>query len=496
MIGSTSLGFIRLSATVVSLLLCLSADATAQEPTITTLHTFAVGTGEGTRPPEGLVEARDGSFYGVTGSGGAAGFGTIFRMTADGTTTTVHSFEAESGYYSALIEGRDRNLYGTASHGFSTGGGIVFRVTPEGVFTVLHTFDFSGAPDSRPPLSGILQATDGDLYGTTLYGGDGDLGTIFKMSLDGSLTTVHSFMGPDGLAPIGILQSADGNFYGITRRGGSTWVGGTIETGPGTFFRMTQEGAFTATDAPFLGIFALSNLVEGVDGNFYGAASALGFPDFDRNLGLIYRVTPSGVFKEMARFNGFNVPALRVSLLRASDTNFYGTAQEFCPSDLGGPICHLDTSYFRMDLEGHVEFLKVFRGGARLTGQLSALIEARDGNLYGTWQGSDSGGQTGGAVVRMSNYTTCNDKLTVRYEEGTLHLGFGEHDFDAAPAGRHVLGDARPQDVPVGHDHLVVQINRSRGALDRCRCQALWVYRHRDAPGQHGHHPRHTSAPS
>lgn len=417
MISRTSLGFLRLAATVMSLLLCVSAGATAQEATITVLHTFAVGTGEGTQPPEGLVEARDGTFYGVTGSGGAAGAGTIFRMTPDGTATTLYSFTDpgdidSANIYSALVEGRDGNLYGTASRGFSLGRGIVFRMTPAGAFTVLRSFDFSGAPDSAPPLSGVLEASDGYLYGATRYGGDADLGTIFKMSLDGTLTTVHSFMGTDGANPLGLVQGADGSFYGVTQGGAA---------GRGMFFRMTPAGTVTAAVSPFHGIF--SKLVEGIDGNFYGTASAPGFPVFDRNLGVIYRVTPSGVFKEMARFDGFNMPTFRVSLLRASDTHLYGTAQESCPSDLGGPICHLDTSYFRIDLEGHVQFLKRFDHGViSKTGFLNGLIEARDGNLYGTWQGSDS--LNVGAVVRLSNYTNCNDKLTVRYEDGTLHLGF------------------------------------------------------------------------
>ena len=167
----------------------------------------------------GLVEARDGSFYGVTQKGGTAGFGVIFRMTPDGTTTTLHSFT--EGRLSALVEGRDGNLYGTTSHGGNLSLGTIFRLTPDGTFTVVHTF--TGAPDGVYPSSELFEASDGFLYGTTAGGGIANPGANFKLSLDGTLTTLHSFMGTDGAGPaFGLVEGADGNFYGITTLGVAT----------------------------------------------------------------------------------------------------------------------------------------------------------------------------------------------------------------------------------------------------------------------------------
>jgi uncharacterized repeat protein (TIGR03803 family) len=424
MISKMVFGFVRLSAFVAGVLLCASANASAQEPTVTPLHTFTGAAGEGIYPNAraSLVEG-DGSFYGVTQSGGAAGLGTIFRMTPDGTATTLHSFtDGTYGFFrhGTLIEARDGNLYGATQDGGSAGQGTIFRMTPGGTFTVMHTF--AGMPDGSLPVPELVEASDGYLYGTTAGGGAADRGTVFKISLEGALTTLHSFTDtPDGAVPhVPLVQGADGNFYGLTSRGGPG--------GSGAFFRMTPGGTVAVVLSPF-GEW-IGRLVPGVDGNFY-SIHFFPFQGQGPSHGAVYRVTPSGVFSVLAPFGGEATNlAVPFSLVQASDTYLYGTALGTCILIDPPPVPPIysrcfDSHYFRMDLEGHVEFLKRFELGRSVTGVLNPLIEARDGNLYGTWGGvseTDSGPY--GAVVRISNYTNCNDKLTVHYEAGTLYLGF------------------------------------------------------------------------
>ena len=306
-----------------------------------------------------------------------------------------------------MVEGRDGNLYGTTPRGGSPDLGTVFRLTPDGTFTVLHTF--SGAPDGAYPSGELLQASDGYLYGTTAGGGLENRGAIFKMALDGTLTTVFGFTGnSEGTDPRGgLVEGVDGNFYG------TTFFGGT--SGHGTFFRLTPEG--TVTTLLHFADFGIGSgsrnerLVQGLDGNFYGTTVGL-------DVNAIFRITPSGTFTQVVGgLAGGARPPPDLVFLQASDLYLYGTSVCF----LFVSCNNNDTSYFRMDLAGNVEFLTRFERGT--TGYLNSLIEARDGNLYGTWKVNLPGSEPG-AVVRISNYTNCNDKLTVRYEEGTLHLGF------------------------------------------------------------------------
>src|SRR6202521_5902280 len=194
--------------------------------TLTTLHTFD-GT-DGVGPVGAMVQGTNGNFYGTTPNGGANGNGTVFKITPGGTLTTLHSFGTTDGSFPncALVQAANGRFYGTtyqggnnATCGFGNGCGTVFKITPGGTLTTLHIFD---STDGANPIAGLVQATDGNFYGTTYAGGASDWGTVFKITSGGTLTTLHSFDLSDGAQPYGPLgQATNGQFYGTTPNGGA-----------------------------------------------------------------------------------------------------------------------------------------------------------------------------------------------------------------------------------------------------------------------------------
>lgn len=198
---------------------------------------------DGSSPQAALVQASDGNFYGTTASGGANGQGgTIFKITPTGTFTTVYNFCNQVGCtdgadpeFVALIQANDGNFYGTTINGGTDGSGTIFGVTPTGTLTFVYSFACTqnGCPNGRNPYSGVIQGSDGNLYGTATNGGPngGDYGTVFKIPLSGSpLTTLYSFCSQpncaDGASPhSGVVEGTDGNLFGTTYSGGSNGYG-------------------------------------------------------------------------------------------------------------------------------------------------------------------------------------------------------------------------------------------------------------------------------
>jgi uncharacterized repeat protein (TIGR03803 family) len=149
---------------------------------VTTLYSFTGGN-DGYSPEAALVQGNDGNFYGATSSGGTNLDGTIFRITTNGVLTTLHAFAGDSDgatAYGSLLQLADGNLYGTTAYGGAYNDGTVFRITPDGTLTILAWFDgYSGAN----PESALVQGSDGALYGTTLSGGVNGNGTVFRITL-------------------------------------------------------------------------------------------------------------------------------------------------------------------------------------------------------------------------------------------------------------------------------------------------------------------------
>jgi uncharacterized repeat protein (TIGR03803 family) len=173
-----------------------------------------------------LIEASDGNFYGTTYDGGSANLGTVFKITPFGAFTLLHSFDGASGSApnAPLVQGNDGNLYGTTQ--FSEAGaccGVIFRITTTGAFAVLHNFSQA---DGTYPLGGLVQASDGFFYGTTLWGGYLDSGTIFRISAQGEFSVLYSFDGYSASNAVSnLLQHTNGTLYGTTLAGGPYLLG-------------------------------------------------------------------------------------------------------------------------------------------------------------------------------------------------------------------------------------------------------------------------------
>jgi uncharacterized repeat protein (TIGR03803 family) len=345
--------------------------------------------------PSGLTLARDGQIYGVAALGGPTGFGTAFRLTSDGVLTVLHTFGPEDGSMplAALVQASDGDLYGTAAYDVPFGGegGSVFKMSTSGEFTVLHRF--SGSPDGSGPAASLVQASDGNLYGTTLGGGSGNQGTVFRIGRDGSYESLYAFdgnaVGFNGTLPLGpLIQARDGFLYGTTYYGGT--VSAACRAGCGTVFRMDLDGHVLAW-APLsaqAGINPTGALIQATDGYLYGTAEVGG--DIARcrktGCGTVFRFDPSDAsILPVHQFRATEGAGVVGGLLLASDGNFYGNTSEGGDLDACGAAgfdgCG---TVFRMTPAGELTKLHVFRDSPDGAQPAGTLIQGADGALYGT----------------------------------------------------------------------------------------------------------------
>jgi uncharacterized repeat protein (TIGR03803 family) len=291
------------------------------------LTMFSFDGTNGSDPFAGLVQAANGDFYGVTSTGGTSNggglcgtnCGTVFKITPAGKLTTLHNFVWTDGASptGTLILATDGNFYGTTQIGGTSGSGTIFKITSSGAFT--NFYSFTGGADGASPVAGLIQATDGNLYGTTWGYGDNNQndGTVFKITLGGTLTTLHSFELTDGALPFaGLVQASDGDFYGTTEEGG-TYNYGTI-------FKMTPKGKLTTLHS-FIGgadgDTPISALIQATDGNFYGTAS---YDGAHPNFGTVFAITPSGSLTTLHNFDSTDGSYPYAGLVQATSGGFYG----------------------------------------------------------------------------------------------------------------------------------------------------------------------------
>jgi len=291
---------------------------TASWAQFSSLVSFNEAGGGGGTPESSFIQGVDGALYGTTVHGGV-GYGTVFKVTTSGMVTILHEFTSGSdGAYPtcALAIGSDGNLYGTTSFGGDNVWGTVFKMTPGGTLTTLHSF---GGADGAGPTAGLFLASNGVFYGTTEGGGANGDGTVFKITQAGGFTLLHSFKGTDGKFPYaGVIQATNGYFYGTTSAGGTG-------TGVGTIFKMTTGGLLST-----LHNFNLSDgdnpyaaLTQGADGNLYGTTANAG----TNGDGTVFKITTGGVLNVLHNFDGTDGQQPMAALVQGSNGNFYGTAQ-------------------------------------------------------------------------------------------------------------------------------------------------------------------------
>jgi uncharacterized repeat protein (TIGR03803 family) len=367
------------------LLLCLAITTASPAQTFTTLAKFDGTNGNGPVGP--LVQGFDGNLYATTTYGGPYTEGTVYRITPQGTLTTIHvfcsQFYAPDGCqpYAGLVQARDGNLYGTTEGGGTdaspSAGGTIFKITPQGTLKPLHEFcSLANCADGASPWAGLIQATNGNFYGVTIGGGAHNQGSIFGITSAGVLTTLHSFCAQTNCADgfgsdSALLQATDGNLYGTTAFGGAH--------GKGEVFKLTLSGtfqvlySFCAQANCSDGATPSAALIQASDGNFYGTSLAGGNSS---NAGTVFKITPQGVLTTVYNFCSLASCADGsgpcAALVQATDGNFYGT------TDSGGTYNR--GTLFQITPAGTLKTLHSFSS----IGHVEGLVQATDGNFYGS----------------------------------------------------------------------------------------------------------------
>ncbi len=409
---------------------------------------FSFSSTNGAYPQGSLVQGKDGNLYGTTSSGGPNnGCGTVFRITTNGVFTSLASFNNASGAspLAPLIQGVDGSLYGTTSVGGTNGGcGTIFQATTNGGFSSLASF--SGTNGSNP-YGGLVQASDGSLWGTTYGGGtNGGYGTIFQAATNGALTSLVSFNGSNGANPCaGLALGNDGNFYGTTYNGGSN--------GYGTIFQVTSNGVLTSLVSFNVtnGANPYAGLALGSDGNFYGTTYSGGTDGY----GTVFKVTTNGILSSLVSFVTDNGNPY-ATLLQGTDGFFYGVTLDvfFEEPPLGDGLVDLG-NVFKITTNGVLStvldiganprgaivqgtdgkfYLTIPSGGnpynagevVSISGgqgsvilsfnfvdgaiPFAGLIQASDGNFYGTTAAGGANG--GGTVFKLSSYPAVMSQTT------------------------------------------------------------------------------------
>ncbi|HXM59343.1 MAG TPA: choice-of-anchor tandem repeat GloVer-containing protein [Terriglobales bacterium] len=431
--------------TILYFIFLVLASSVSRSQTYTTIAVFNQTNG---RLPYGnLIQATDGNFYGTTYLGGTSDLGTVFRLTSKGVITTLYSFTGTNGdgIYPklGLLQASDGNLYGVTSDGGDDECGTIFRITLEGVLTTVY--QCAGGPNNADSL---IEASNHDLYGTSVLGG-----TIFEMTLAGDYSTLLTFDGNDGGEPTSIMQGTDGNLYGTAESGG--------DMGYGTIFKITLDGSFSTlfyfdgTD----GSTPAGQLIQALDGDFYGTTyDGTGAALF----GTAFKITPEGSLTTLHRFGGADGASLDTPLVQATDGNFYSEASSYYDR---GP-----NTIFQMTPAGAVTVLHDFGTGQA---ERNGLIQSTDGNFYGTTNGSDRAPY--GTAFRLSmglgpfvkTQTTAGNVGTPVVILGTDLTGATGVTFNGAAASFTVLSASEiTAIVPTGATTGTIQVNTPNGTLN------------------------------
>jgi uncharacterized repeat protein (TIGR03803 family) len=378
------LGFTTIAC--ITAVFCVATAVASSAQSLTTLGSF--GGVNGDNPLTGsLIQATDGNFYGTTWSGGKTDHGVVYKVTPSGTISLVYSFCkvqfvcSDGDTPSSLVQAANGNIYGTTSYGGAYDGGTVFEITKSGTFTTLYSF--ANSSGSGLPL---VQGTNGNIYGSVSN-------TIFQITPAGVLTTLVTL--PKGVFAQLLVLSTDGKFYGTTGDGGLHGVG--------FFFSLTPTGKVTSlysftssTDGSGFRTLILAN-----DGNFYGTAGYGG----THNTGTVFQITPQGQFTNLYNFcslancaDGINPQG---ALVQATDGNLYGTTPFGGTAGIDSCLSHCGTA-FQITTSGTLTTLYDFCSLANCADGLApyyGLVQGTDGNFYGATYGAGPGGPSSGGTI-------------------------------------------------------------------------------------------------
>lgn len=374
-----------------------TAARPAQAQDFTVLYTFSDG-GDGAYPGDVVVDAQ-GNLYGSTYQGGAFNYGVVFKLDVTNKQTILHNFAGGEGLHSgdSLIRDAAGNLYGATSEGGTPEGGgcrfgcgTLFKIDKASQETVLYAFP--GASNTYP--DGLVRDKSGNLYGTTIYGGD--YGTVFELSNAGKFIVLHQFTGPDGAYPnASLIRDTQGNLYGTTGAGGKSCECGVV-------FRIDKAGKETvlyAFSGGTDGSGPVGGLVRDEEGNLYGTTSLGGDMSCDRGLGCgtVFLLDKSGKKTLLHTFTGRDGSTPYTTLVRDSAGNLFGT------TDIGGisSACRGDGcgTVFKLEESGKETVLHSFDGTDG--NQPGDLFLDATGTLYGATGG---GGDTNRCGI---NYGGC-----------------------------------------------------------------------------------------
>ncbi len=419
--------------------LLLLAAAPVRASTIV-VHAFSNRSAKASHPFGRLLQAPDGFLYGTASATTAySGNGAIFREDpATNTLIIVYNFTGSgsagtgSGPRSGLILAADGKLYGTCETGGRYGYGTVFSIdlsTAPVTVTKIHDFNDVAADGAFPESDSVIQASDGYLYGATRYGGTSDYGVVWKMALNGSsLTVLHSFTGPDGAGPMaGVIEGSDGKLYGTAEYGGANNLG--------TVYYLRKDGsgfgvAHSFSAAPMDGYNPQTGLTRGLGGKLYGTTQFGGLNDNGSD-GIIYSIDPSAgnAFSIVYNFNGTTGANPLSALSSDGSGNLYGTTWQGGANGYG-------TAYM-LDTSLNCSVLVSYTGTDTYEARCPP-IPAADGNLYGVSMDGGLGVQYTG-MGNGSLYSVAIDPAT-RQGSTTLLHSLGVYEDGANSQCSPVLG--------------------------------------------------------
>lgn len=400
--------FLGLLATILfAIVVSYPIGSWAQSFTFSTLYSFK-NNGKDPVSPEGfLIIDSEGNLYGTSLAGGTFGLGTVYEVTKTGKLSVLHSFKGSptdgrgGQYIPAPLDGLARdtagNLYGTTLEGGNSnkssscspaGCGVVFKVAPSGTETILYNFPAYAQP------SNVILDSEGNLYGTTAYGGIGNggtgYGTVYEIK-DETFSVLYDFCAAsgceDGSIPFsGLVRDSAGDLYGTTIDGGAA--------GQGTVFKLTPSGIETVLhsfpESPSDGISPEGNLKQDSKGNLYGVTQQ----GDSGNGGVLYEQPENGA-EETILYDfctagcAASAPVGPVQIDKSG--NFYGSGSGFDKQGNGTPVI------WEVNSARQETVLYTFPYVENNT--VGGLIIDSEGNLYGTADGGTTGS---GSVFKLT----------------------------------------------------------------------------------------------